>query len=293
MGIYQAIANYYRYVAADLFPGHENRAVSIVLSAGVAAAVAGPVLATVAATIMTPKYAGSYLLVSALAACAFLTLLGLPRGVATVGIVDSQARGQLSDKGEGVGIMTMIRHLLLRPKFIMGASVCFSGCFAMALIMSGAPLVLEKDLHASDSFRAVAMQTHMIGMYFPMLFLPLMVDRFSQVSQIVVAFSVGIGGMAIGAINSPLAVLFSLLAIGVAWAVLYGVGSSLLTTSYSADERSVARGVGELFPVAGLALGSLLAAVIVSAGGWYPLIATAAAAMAGAWLVVGRLHKAE
>lgn len=73
VGIYQAASNYYRYAAADLNPNKKDRAVSVVLSAGIIAAIVGPLLATWAEGLFSVHYAGSYLIVSALGALALAT----------------------------------------------------------------------------------------------------------------------------------------------------------------------------------------------------------------------------
>lgn len=164
VGIYQAASNYYRYAAADLNPGKKDRAVSVVLSAGVIAAIVGPLLATWAEGLFPVHYAGSYLIVSILGILALATVAMFP--------ADQQIGGMRQPVGSAqkVGLLELLR----RPRFLLGIALGFTVCCAMTMIMAGAPLVMEHVLRESDGTRMQAMQLHMLGMYLPMALIPLL-----------------------------------------------------------------------------------------------------------------------
>lgn len=68
VGVYQAVAGYYRYAAADAsLPRNRARAISTVLSGGVVAAIVGPFRATLTRDVLPVQFAGAYLLVTLLA----------------------------------------------------------------------------------------------------------------------------------------------------------------------------------------------------------------------------------
>lgn len=276
VGVYQAVANYYRYIAADCRPGKEKESVALVLSAGVVAAIVGPIIATSTSHLLEPLYAGSYVAVSVLGAAALCTLALLPIGR------DALGEGR---NGAGESAKVSVSAVLRRPRFIAGALLSAVACFAMTVVMSGVPLELEYGLHASESSRMVAMQLHMIGMYGPMLVLPLLASRLGHLSQALMGIILGLLGVVAGSMASVPSLTAMLLLVGVAWSVAYATGSALLTTSYTARERRVARGVGEFFPVFGLVSGSLLAGPIITWAGWQWLVGICGVALALAALV--------
>jgi MFS family permease len=266
VGVYQSIANYYRYIAADSRPGHETRSVALVLSAGVVAAIIGPMIATATGDLLEPLYAGSYLAVSVLGLGAMITLTLLPRRHSAA--APESETGTSADEISPVSVMELFR----RPRFSTGALLSVTGCFSMAIVMSGAPLELEHGLHAAETTRMFAMQLHMVGMYAPMLILPVLAGRLSHLAQATIGILLGLVGLVIGLAGSTPAIATTLFLVGVAWAITYATGSALLTTSYTQSERRIARGIGEFFPVFGLALGSLLAGPLTTQIGWSFLV---------------------
>lgn len=273
VGAYQAITGYYRYVAADLTPGHEARSVARVLAAGVVAAILGPVLATASAGALEPLYSGAYLAVAGLAVAALVTVLTLPRDL---------GRPAPGTGGRRVSLGTLLR----RRDFRDGALIALCSCFSMALIMSGAPLVLAHELHVDEAGRMLAMQIHMIGMYGPMLVLPVLATRLRIRLQAAIGHGAALLGLALSLVSfAAIPVAATLGLIGVSWAFGYASGTALLTRSYSPDERASARGRGELFPVAGLALGGFLAAPLTAVFSWGTLMLVCAVAHLATLLV--------
>lgn len=266
VGIYQSVANYYRYVAADSHPGQESRSMAIVLSAGVIAAIIGPIIATVTGDLLVPLYAGSYVAVSALGLGAIVALFLLPNSVKTMALPES-----VSNKTRHVPRGFIVK-LCARPRFRTGTLISIIGCFSMSIVMSGASLELEHVFHVQETSRMMAMQLHMVGMYAPMLILPLLAGKLSHLAQAGLGILLGLVGLIVGLLGDAPSISATLLCIGVAWAVTYATGSALLTTSYSESERHYARGIGEFFPVCGLALGSLLAGPLITQMGWMALV---------------------
>ena len=264
VGIYQAASNYYRYAAADLNTDKKDRAVSVVLSAGVIAAIVGPLLATWAEGLFPVHYAGSYLIVSVLGILALVTVAMFP--------ADQQIGNTRQPVGSAqtVGLLELLR----RPRFLLGIALGFTVCCAMTMIMAGAPLVMEHVLRESDGTRMQAMQLHMLGMYLPMALIPLLNSK-KRSHTVFVSLALGLGLVScllgLGQ-NAPL-VAMALLGIAVAWALGYNEGTVLLVSSYSADEVASARGKGEFFLVCGQVIGSLLAGSVIEFLGWRTMLA--------------------
>lgn len=255
VGIYQAIANYYRYVAADTSRrGQEVRSISLVLTAGVFAAIIGPLLATWSSQLLTPLYSGAYLLVSVLGIGALFINTCLPKKQINATMQHSVAK---ADKTEiKIGFSTLLK----RASFRNGALILLCSCFSMSLIMAGAPIFMQNILHNSATQRMFGMQLHMVGMYLPVIILLFVAKYLALKIQIMSAAVIGIVAVLTSAFYvNHTTIMITLLLIGVFWSLSYASGSALLTQSYTAQERQSARGKGEMFPVLGLAIGSLLA----------------------------------
>lgn len=276
VGAYQAVAGYYRYSAADLgrdrSAGAGNRDMSNmakVLAGGVGAAVAGPYLAAWAAGWLWVVYAGSYLLVTMLA-CAALVVIATLR-------LESPAAGQSGAapvaNGAG-GPPRPLRSIMSQPTFTTGAAGGFVSYFVMAVVMGGAPLAMAMTgtagpMGGASAQTAFVIQLHIMGMYAPMLIIPVAARRFGVWSIL----AAGSGFSVLGALADVSGTTLGqfgagLLLVGVGWSLMYASSSILLSRSYSRAERTRARGYGELAPVAGMMFGSVLAAPIITGFGW-------------------------
>jgi MFS family permease len=266
VGVYQGVAGYYRYYASDISPQEERAAgMATVLSGGVVAAVAGPYLATWAARLLPTLYSGSYIFVAVLAVGALVVIsfldLAPPTGVTTNGTdacIERLPQRRLS-------------VIFSQPSFIAGATGAFVGYFVMAIVMAGAPIAVQLSGHVSarSISAALVVQMHMVGMYAPMLLLPLIMRRYSVWLILILGTVVLVLGAITGLSGTSLwQFTVGLLLAGIGWSLMYSSGSILLSNSYVAAERSRARGYGEIAPVGGMMLGSLLSATLITSIGW-------------------------
>lgn len=263
VGIYQAASNYYRYAAADLNPDTKDRAVSVVLSAGVIAAIVGPLLATWAEGLFPVHYAGSYLIVSVLGILALATVAMFPAGQ-QIG-----STRQPVGSAQKVGLLELLR----RPRFLLGIALGFTVCCAMTMIMAGAPLVMEHVLHESDGTRMQAMQLHMLGMYLPMALIPLLNSK-KRSHTVFVSLALGLGLVRSVGSRSERAARCGGIAghrrcLGTRLQRGHGVAGELVFRRRSGS----ARGKGEFFLVCGQVIGSLLAGSVIEFLGWRTMLA--------------------
>src|SRR6266851_1783362 len=141
MGCFQAVAQYYRFAAADAAePAFKSRAVSWVMAGGVAAALLGPGIAGFSKDLFAPiTFAGSYLAIVVLAALSILLLsrLSIPRPAAV-------ACGHSSD--DAIGIIRM--HLLgmFAPSFVTGSLIARFG--VTRILLAGAGMLLASAVAA-------------------------------------------------------------------------------------------------------------------------------------------------
>jgi MFS family permease len=272
VGVYQAIAGYYRYCAADLGRGGRDVTnLSTVLAGGVAAAVIGPYLASWAAGWFGAMYSGSYVLVAVLACLALAVVATLrlePPGRAGAAAVTAP--------GEAGPVPRPLRTIVSQPVFITGAAGTFVGYFVMAVAMGGAPLAMRMTgaagmMAGASSQTAFVIQLHIAGMYAPMLIIPVAVKRYGVWSVLAAGTTLSVLGTLADISGTTLGQFGAgLLLIGVGWSLMYASGSILLSRSYTACERRSVRGYGELAPVAGMMFGSVLAAPLITGLGWQP-----------------------
>ncbi|MCM6791804.1 MFS transporter [Nocardia sp. CDC159] len=268
IGIYQGHAGYYRYAAADqVAVADRGRAISVVLTGGVVAAVAGPFLATgmMNAPVFgsaTRQYVGSYVLVAALASSSMCVLaMFVDRGEAT----ESTARPTRT--GDRISLWAVARQ----PGFAVGVFGAAMGYFAMMVLMTVGPLAARSyGLHADH--RAVMIQLHMVGMYAPTLVAGLVIRRVGAARLQLVGAACGIVGVLVGASGTEqVHFVVALLLIGIAWSLLYASGSTLIASSYEGESKSRTLAFGEVVIMAGAALGGLTAAALLRIFGWTAL----------------------
>src|SRR6266851_854083 len=154
MGCFQAVAQYYRFAAADAAePAFKSRAVSWVMAGGVAAALLGPGIAGFSKDLFAPiTFAGSYLAIVVLAALSILLLsrLSIPRPAAPA-------------PGQGGRKLAVIAR---QPAFIAAVANGVLGYATMVFVMSATPLAAVACGHSSDDAIGI-IRMHLLGMFAP------------------------------------------------------------------------------------------------------------------------------
>lgn len=268
VGIYQAFANYYRYAAADrAAPEQRGRAIATVLAGGVVAALFGPFLATAAKDTLSVEFAGSYLLVSVLAALSGLVLVLLrpapkPRPSPLTASMDQPAQPAGSRPSRSV------RQLLALPELRTGVAATAIGYLTMMLVMTAAPIAAVHHHHTIEQ-GALIVQWHMVGMYAPALFAGWSIQRLGAPRLL-------LGGIALTAAGALACVLGTgqphfltgLLLVGVGWSLMYVSGTTLVAGAYQPRERARAQATAEALTMTGSATGSLSAGLLLQELGW-------------------------
>jgi MFS family permease len=131
-------------------------------------------------------------------------------------------------------------------------------------------------MHINDGFSleetAQVIRSHVLGMYVPSLFSGFLIERLGTVRMmalgglaLIVASVIGLQG------HSYMHYWYALIVLGVGWNFLYVGGTTMLTLTYSMNERFKAQAVNE-FTVFGIsATASLLAGTVIHLYGWYTL----------------------
>src|SRR5215469_3858224 len=256
-GCFQATAQYYRFAAADAAaPGFRSRAVSYVLAGGVAAAVIGPEIATRSKDLFSPVlFAGSFLAISALAACTILTLafLDIPQTVYV---------GRGSAGGRPLG------EIARQPIFVAAVANGIIGYAIMSFVMTASPIAaVGCGLTPGDA--AGIIRFHLIGMFAPAFFTGALIARYgtTRIALTGTALLLLCGIVALSGTSKP-HFWVALALLGFGWNFMFVAGTTMLTQAYRSEERAKVQGLNEFLIAGSAALGSLASAGVYGGFGW-------------------------
>ena len=275
MGCFQAVAQYYRFAAADAAePAYKSRAVSWVMAGGVAAALLGPGIAGFSKDLFAPvAFAGSYLAIVVLAAASILllSLLSIPKPAAA-------AAGQ---RGRPLAVIAR------QPAFITAVANNVLGYATMVFVMAATPLAAVACGHSSgDAIGIIRM--HLIGMFAPSFVTGSLIARFG-VTRILLAGAGILLASALAALSGIALYNFwlALALLGIGWNFLYVGGTTLLTAAYRPEERAKTQAANEFLTFGVVAMASFASGGVMARIGWtaisyatvVPLLVAAAATL--------------
>lgn len=255
LGIAQASALYYRLAATDsVSPEKQGRAIALVMSGGIVAALIAPTLANWSQTLFLPQlFLGSYLVVTILSLVSLILCLQLP--VLSI-------KQTLKDKGRA------IKQIIKQPIFIVAITNTAIGHAIMVLIMIATPLAMLSCGHSVGD-AAYVIQWHVLGMFIPSFFSGKLIDRFgastiSLLGACVLAISILISLSGIELINF----YSGLFLLGLGWNFMYTSGSTLIARSHQAEERGKTQGAAELIIACLASLAAFSSGVLLHQFGW-------------------------
>jgi MFS family permease len=255
IGIYQASSSYYRFAAADLAsPAFRPKAISWVMTGGVAAALLGSLMVIATTNLLAPvTFAGTWIAMSFLALAAVFVL----------SFVDSPVHQEIaSDTGRP------LKEIASQRNYIVATIITTLSFGSMMLMMTATPVaMLGCGFTVQDSSWVI--QWHALGMFVPSFFTGHLITFFG-------AGRVAAAGMLLlvsAAVAGLLGVQFSnfavgLVLLGVGWNFGYIGGTTLLTSTYRPQERNKAQGLSDLVVFTVTALASLGAGLLLATKGW-------------------------
>jgi MFS family permease len=259
VGSYQAFAQFYRFAAGEVTDDHcRPRAISMVLAGGVVAALLGPMLGRLGGPLLQPMYVGSFLILSVVSMVGAAILLGLQMPNAKVDRVDPTQGRPWSE-------------IVTQPGYLVALFGAATGYGVMILAMTATPIAMNHHHHELSS-AATVIQLHVLGMFLPSFFTGSLIARFG-VLRVMLA---GLGLLSAHVLMTWTGTGFTsfasaLVLLGVGWNFLYVGGTTLLTTTYSAAEKSRAQATNDMtIFVVGLAC-SFSAGGLLQLLGWQTL----------------------
>jgi predicted MFS family arabinose efflux permease len=261
-GINMAFTQQYRYAAVESVPAeYAPRAISFVLLGPIGGALVGPELIRYGQYFFpTVQYAG---------ALAALVVLYLVQAALFFGL--GPMRGE--EPEHHLKAQRPIGDVVRQPAFLVAVLGGVTAYGVMTLIMTATPL----SMHINDGYSleetAGIIRSHVLGMYVPSLFSGLLIERLGTVRMmslgalaLLIASLIGMQG------QTYMHYWYALILLGVGWNFLYVGGTTMLTLTYSMNERFKAQAVNE-FTVFGVsATASLLAGTVIHLYGWYTLV---------------------
>lgn len=255
-GSFNGFCHYFRFAAADVSTdAFRSKAISYVLAGSVVAALLGPTLARNSADLLPTQFAGVYLaliVVYLLVGCV-VSLIDIPRPTV-----------EQRKSGGGRPLAVIARQ----PKFIIAVCAATFGYLVMSFLMTVTPIAMGVcGFTFSDS--SYVIQAHVLGMYAPAFITGHLITRFG-VNNILIAGSVLCGASivihlsGIGFLNF----LSGLVLVGVGWNFLFTGGTTLLTQTYTPEEKAKVQGLNDFFIWGTISVGAVTSGAVQHSIGW-------------------------
>ena len=262
LGANQAFVHQYRFAAAEnVPPARVSHAVSLLLLASLASALAGPELGRHGRDWMSDApFAGAFFALSIVHLLAALLLAAYCEH-------GTEAKASEAAPERPLGT------ILAQPVYIVSVAAAAIAFAVMSMMMTAAPIAMHaRHGHALD-VTAWAIEGHILGMYLPSLFTSALIVRFG-VYGVMKAGVVFLAAASATALSGTGAAHFmvALVALGVGWNFLFTAGSTLITTTYRHSERFKAQGLNDLIVFGSMATLTLAAGVLLEFVDWRGLL---------------------
>jgi len=258
LGLYNAFGASLRFAAADVAdlhrPSFRARAISLVVTGGIAGGVIGPELAKWSSEWLPTRFSGTYLTLVgfALVSLLLVRLLRLPtRRDTTV-----------------AGAARPLSEILRQPVCWFAIMTTALGYGIMNLLMVATPLAMEVCRHPFAS-AALVIEWHVVGMFAPGLVTGSLIARFGIMPIIVTGCLLMLAcvGIALSGVDL-MQFLSALLLLGIGWNFMYTGGTMLLTSAYRPAERMKVQGFMDLCVFSVMVTSSASSGALLFVNGW-------------------------
>jgi MFS family permease len=279
-GVYNAVAQYYRFAAADAVSvDFKAKAISLVMAGGLVGGIIGPELSKYTIELLAQRYLGAYL-----SLLGFLVLV-----VLVVQLLDIPVPTAAQNREPA----RPLREIMAQPTFIVAVTGAAVGYGVMNLLMTATPLAMGLCGHPYAA-AATVIGWHVIGMFGPSFFTGSLIARFGvlQVMFAGAAILYACVGIALSGISVP-HFWFALVLLGIGWNFLYIGGTTLIAESCKPSERAKTQGANDSIIFIVMASTSFSSGVLIETNGWQVLNTLAlpfvtAAVIAIVWLLARR-----
>lgn len=255
IGVFNGFGQYYRFTAAEVAPeDYRSRAISYVLAGGVIAAFAGPNLANWSRHLLTAEFAGSYACLMGIYLFAF--------GLASFLQILKPAAVSKSADGRSLSVIAR------QPAYMVAVVSAMVGYGVMNFIMIATPLAMKGHAHAfSDT--AFVIQWHVFGMFMPSFFTGQLIRRFGAANIMLTGILLLGSCVWVNFTGTTVAHFWSaLVLLGLGWNFLFVGATTMLTETYSPNEKAKAQALNDFIVFGTVTLTSFSSGAVQHALGW-------------------------
>jgi predicted MFS family arabinose efflux permease len=257
VGSHNAFIQQYRFAVAESVPENRlGRTLSILMLAGVAAALMGPEAAQrLQSASSLGEFAGSFLGLSAFMLVTLVMLSFYRNGTTDEEVVDEQSRD--------------LRFIVRQPMFILAICSAVVAWSVMSLLMTATPVSMHTIDHFSLEDTAWVIQSHIVAMFLPSLFSGFLIDRFGAVKIIVAGLTLMFTCLFVAYMDRQLMhYWWALVLLGVGWNFLFLGGTTLLTKTYRPAERFRVQALNDFVVFSLQATAALGSGLVLVQFGW-------------------------
>jgi predicted MFS family arabinose efflux permease len=255
-GFYAAAHQAYRFAAADTASeAFRPKAISWVMTGGIAAGVMGSQLVIVSKDLWLPyAFAGTYVAQALLAVISMgvLTLVNIPK-----------PKARLAGE-QGRPLLEIVRQ----PRFVVAVACGVVSYAMMNLVMTSAPLAMV-DCNHSVTDATLGLQWHVLGMFVPSFFTGTLISRYGIERIMLLGFALMLGAAAIAVAGIGLWNFWSALAfLGVGWNFAFIGATTLVTQCHRESERNTVQAFNDFMVFGEVALASFSSGKLLASVGW-------------------------
>lgn len=258
LGANMAFVQQYRFAATEFVAAeHAGRAVATVLLGTLAAAVIGPTIGQAVRNFGDwPEYTASYLALAAFCLGAAVVLTNLENPPITHTTTATGGRP--------------LAKILQQPAFLLAVATAVTANAVMSFIMTATPISMHEHDGFSGGDTSLVITAHLIGMYLPSLFTPVVIRFLGLRSMVLCGTATMVVCVAIAAWLGRHFVhyFWALTLLGVGWNLMFVAATTQLTKTYSPEERFRAQGFNDLAVFGTQGLASLAAGAAIQGVGW-------------------------
>ncbi|KAB1854562.1 MFS transporter [Acinetobacter tandoii] len=257
VGSYQSFAQFYRFAASEVADdAFRSRAISFVMAGGVVAAIIGPTLARFGGPIFNHlEYVGSFLIITVVSLLAIGILSGL----------------KIPDQVEVKTDFSAGRpwyQIVSQPTYLVALFGSITGYGIMILGMTATPIAMRHSHHELSAITTV-IQLHVLGMFLPSFITGNLIARFGTLKIMLMGVMLFLCYIAMALSGFHFfSFATSLILLGVGWNFLFIGSTSLLTGTYTLEEKAKAQAINDMTVfVVGL-ICSFSAGAVLDIFGW-------------------------
>jgi len=259
LGLGHASSLFYRYAATETVPNMAKpKAMSLVLSAGLIAALLGPKIYQTSAEIyLDSLYAGSFIMISIvqLISIPFILNIRIPLPLKT------------SSGGRKVSEIFFDRSMI---RAVISAA---GGYGIMSFLMTATPLQIINICKFGVAQNASIIQWHVIAMFAPSFFTGTLIQKFTVERVLSAGMYIYLLVVLIAFYaDTPGQYLLALFLLGIGWNFLYIGGSSLIVSLTFPEEQGKVQGIADFVIFGTVAISSLSAGLMHYLIGWDKMV---------------------